>query len=247
MPTQIGSPCPSAPVFCSIAGHLARRMADEVRPVLAERFELGRRKEAVVGQHDEQRLDRVALALDVAVAVGSIERLRRDAQHAVVQHVEDVDAREAAAGVAGAGVLDGVQDVPPVRDRLAAQAGGPTSLVGSSRSFLQSRSGGGRGRCNVLRFPAIYNQKKNYSQVIDFRLLLLYLRPRGISKAACGARRAHGKAFHDATRTDSGARRRSRRQGATEWSRVCRHETLGDPSAPGNPACPDARLAARGR
>ena len=127
MPTQIESPWPSAPVFCSMPGHLARGMADEVRPVVAERLQLGFGEEAAVGQDDEERLDRVALALDVAVAVAVRERLRRDAQHAVVEHVQDVDARQAAAGVAGAGVEDGLQDLPPVVDRLQ-----PEFVVGQS-------------------------------------------------------------------------------------------------------------------
>ena len=81
-------------------------MTDERGLIAAERFQLGFREEAAVGQHDVQRLDRVALALDVAVAVRVAERLRRHAQDAIVEHVEDVEAGQAAAGVARAGVID---------------------------------------------------------------------------------------------------------------------------------------------
>jgi hypothetical protein len=59
---------------------------------MAERFELGLWVEALVREDDEQRLDRVALALNIPVAIWILHRLRRDAQHAVVEHVEDVDA-----------------------------------------------------------------------------------------------------------------------------------------------------------
>ncbi len=60
----------------------------------------------------------MALTLDVAVALRVVERLRRDLENpAVVEGVEDVDTREAAARVAGIGELDEPEDVLAEDDR----------------------------------------------------------------------------------------------------------------------------------
>ena len=63
----------------------------------------------------------MSFALDVAIAVRIGERLRRDVQHAIVKHVQNVDARQAAARVAGAGVIDDREQVAAILDRFAAQ------------------------------------------------------------------------------------------------------------------------------
>src|SRR4051812_37935556 len=52
----------------------------------------------------------MTLALHVPVTRRIGEHRRRYAQHAIVEDIQDVDAREAAARVARAGVLDRAQD-----------------------------------------------------------------------------------------------------------------------------------------
>src|SRR5262249_40441211 len=49
------------------------------------------------------------------------EGLRRNPQDPVVKHVQDIDAGQAAARMAGARVDDGLQDLPPIHDRLQAE------------------------------------------------------------------------------------------------------------------------------
>ena len=60
----------------------------------------------------------MAFALDVVVAVGAFKRLRTDPQNAVVEHIEDVEAGEVAAGVAGAARLDEPQQCFAVLHRF---------------------------------------------------------------------------------------------------------------------------------
>ena len=81
-------------------------MADEGRSVVAERFEVCFGKKSAIREHDIERLDRVTLALNVSVAVRIAEGFGRDAEDAVVEDVQNVQARKSAAGVAGAGVED---------------------------------------------------------------------------------------------------------------------------------------------
>lgn len=56
--------------------------------------------------------------LDITVAVGIRKGLRRDVEHAVVEHIEDVNGREVAAGVPGARLRDDAQDRLAVVDGL---------------------------------------------------------------------------------------------------------------------------------
>jgi len=60
----------------------------------------------------------VPLALDVVVAVGALKRLRADPQDAVVEDVEDVEARQIAADVAGSAGLDEPQQGFAILDGL---------------------------------------------------------------------------------------------------------------------------------
>ncbi len=89
-------------------------MADVVRVVATEGFEIGLGKKATVGEHDEERLDTVTLALDVAVAPWIEARSGRDAKDAIIEDVQDVRAREAPAGVAGARVFNPTKDIAAV-------------------------------------------------------------------------------------------------------------------------------------
>ncbi len=91
------------------AGNGAGRMSDEGGVVLAEGVELFEGEKTFVGEDDVEGFDGVAFGLDVAVAVGVGEVLWGDVEDAVVEDVEDVDAGEAAAGVAGVGLLDDAQ------------------------------------------------------------------------------------------------------------------------------------------
>src|SRR5690349_20210215 len=88
------------------SGHFPRRMSDEMGAILTKRLQFALREKPAVGEYDKQRFDGVALALDVSVASGVVNRVRRNAQNAVVKHIQNIYARETAAGVAGTGVLD---------------------------------------------------------------------------------------------------------------------------------------------
>ena len=118
MPVQIGRPWPSAPVFCSIPGTLRVGCPTKCERYWHKRLQFLFRKESPLGQHDEQRLDRMALALHVAVAAAIRDGPGRDAKDAVVEHIQNVDARQAAARVARARVLDRLQDALAVLQRF---------------------------------------------------------------------------------------------------------------------------------
>src|SRR6185436_34222 len=62
--------------------------------------------ESAVGEHGVEGLDRMAFALDVTIAVWIFARFRSDAEHAVVEDVQDVEAGQPAAGMTGAGMED---------------------------------------------------------------------------------------------------------------------------------------------
>ena len=72
-----------------------------VRAVTVQGFQVFLWKEAPLGQDHKERLGAVAFALDIVVAIGTLKGLRADPQDAVVEHVENVEAGEVAAGVAG--------------------------------------------------------------------------------------------------------------------------------------------------
>jgi hypothetical protein len=117
------------------AADLPRGMADVIALVVADGVEVGVGEVAAVGHDGVERLDAVALALDVAVAERVGGGLRRDLEHAVVEDVEDVEARQAAAGVAGARIVDQPQHAPAQRDSLEGEvvvghAGGLTPSGG---------------------------------------------------------------------------------------------------------------------
>jgi hypothetical protein len=82
-------------------------VTDEFGAVLAEGVEFGVGEEAAVGEDGVKGFDGVAFALDIAVAVWVGEGFGGNAEDAVVEDVKDVEAREGAAGVARAGVVDG--------------------------------------------------------------------------------------------------------------------------------------------
>ena len=63
----------------------------------------------------------MAFALDIIVTVGTLKRLRADPENAVVEHVEDVEAGEIAAGVTGATALDELEEFLAVLDRFPAK------------------------------------------------------------------------------------------------------------------------------
>ena len=99
--------------------------------VAAERVERLAREEASVREHHVERLDGVPLALDVAVADGGGPGGGRDPEHAVVEHAENVDARQAATRVAGARVRDRPHGVAAILDRLSGEV-----AVGHGRACL---------------------------------------------------------------------------------------------------------------
>src|SRR5262245_46351155 len=101
------------------AWNLARGMSDKMRLVAGERVEFGFGKKSFVGQHDVKRLDRMAFALHVTVAVRMRERFRRNIQHAVVKHIENVQTRQAASRVPRARVTDDFEQLAAVLPRLA--------------------------------------------------------------------------------------------------------------------------------
>jgi hypothetical protein len=65
----------------------------------------------------------MTFALDIIVTVGTLKRLRVDPEDAVVEHVEDVEAGEIAAGVPGTTALDELQEFFAVLDRFPAELG----------------------------------------------------------------------------------------------------------------------------
>jgi len=98
------------------AGDLPRGVAHEVRLVLPEGLKCLLGEETAIGQHDVQGFDRVTLALDVTVALGVGEGLRRNVQHVVVEDVENVHARQIAGGVSAPGLHDAGQQRPAIAD-----------------------------------------------------------------------------------------------------------------------------------
>ncbi len=58
------------------AGNLASGMPHEMRLVATERLELGVGEESAVSKNDVERLDRVTLALDVAITRRGLAGLR---------------------------------------------------------------------------------------------------------------------------------------------------------------------------
>jgi hypothetical protein len=96
-------------------------MADQMRTVLAKRFQLCVGEETAIRQHDVKRLDGMSLALHVPVAGWIFKGLRRNAQDSVVQDVKNVQAGEAAAGVAGAGVFDDLDGPPTIFEGLESE------------------------------------------------------------------------------------------------------------------------------
>ncbi len=103
------------------AAHVSRGMADVVRLVATDGGEVRHREEAAVGQHDVECLHRVTLAHHEAVAVRIIDGLRRDLEDRVVEHREDVEARQVAPCVASACRHDGLQDALAVTHRLQSE------------------------------------------------------------------------------------------------------------------------------
>ena len=84
-------------------------MADVMRLIMADGLQIRCREKPAIRQHGVKRFDTVALALHITVAVRIAESLRRDVQHAVVEHVQDVHAGKPAARVARAGAYDEMQ------------------------------------------------------------------------------------------------------------------------------------------
>ena len=91
------------------AANVPRGMADVVRLVMANRFQFRFGKKSAIRQHRVKRLDRMAFALDVTVARRAAESFRRHVEDAVVEHVQDVEARKPAAGVPRARADDGFE------------------------------------------------------------------------------------------------------------------------------------------
>ena len=94
------------------AGHFAGGMTDKRGSIAAKSLQLRVREKAAVGQHHVKGLDRVAFALDVTVARWVLESLGGDAEDAVVEDVQNIETRQAAAGVARASVEDRLQQTP---------------------------------------------------------------------------------------------------------------------------------------
>src|SRR5580693_838763 len=80
---------------------VARGMANVVRAIAVQGFQVFFRKETPLGQYHKERFRAVTFALDIIVAVGTLKRLGGNPQNAVVEHVDDVEAGEVAADVAG--------------------------------------------------------------------------------------------------------------------------------------------------
>src|SRR5258707_1408031 len=93
-------------------------MADEVRPKPIQRIQLRLWEEPAIGQDRIKSLDGVSLALHKPVAVRVPKSSRAQAQDSVVEHVEDVDTREAAAGVSGSSMFNDGENGFSVLDRF---------------------------------------------------------------------------------------------------------------------------------
>src|ERR1700737_3153058 len=91
-------------LFASV--HIARRVANVVRAVPVECLKVFFGKETAVGQHDKECLGAMALALDVVVSIGAMECLGADAEDAVIEDVQNVEAREIAPRVAGTAIFN---------------------------------------------------------------------------------------------------------------------------------------------
>lgn len=100
------------------AGNVPRGMADIVRLIMADRFQVRRRKKSTIGKHSVECLDAMALALHITVARRAGERLWRDIEHTVVKDVQDVHAGQPAAGVARARADDEIEHRAAEREGL---------------------------------------------------------------------------------------------------------------------------------
>src|SRR6185312_13352436 len=81
---------------------MPRRMPNEMGFVMADGFQFGFRKKSTIREHRIKRLNRMAFALHVTIARQAGKSLRRDVQDAVVEHVQNIEARKPPASVARA-------------------------------------------------------------------------------------------------------------------------------------------------
>ena len=81
-----------------------------MRLVTAKGFKPFGGEKAPIGQDGVERLNRMAFAVDIAIAVRISKILRRDIHNVIVQHIQDIDARKAAGGMTGAAALNHGQD-----------------------------------------------------------------------------------------------------------------------------------------
>jgi hypothetical protein len=81
------------------AVHVAGGMANIVRAVAVQFFQIAFREKAAISQHDKQRFSAVAFALDVIVVIEIVESLGPYAQDAVIEDIEDVYTGEVTTGM----------------------------------------------------------------------------------------------------------------------------------------------------
>ena len=85
---------------------------------MTEGIEIGVGKITPISHHCIKCLDTMSLALDITIATWVGARFRGDAKHAMVEHREDVEARQTSAGMSGTGIVDQLQHAPTQGDSL---------------------------------------------------------------------------------------------------------------------------------
>src|ERR1700728_1118571 len=98
------------------SGNFASRVSDEMRLIGAKRFKLRLREETPIGQHDVERFDGMSLALDISITIRIGEGIGGNPQYPVVQHIQNVDAGQASAGVARTRMFDDFKNAAPIGD-----------------------------------------------------------------------------------------------------------------------------------
>jgi hypothetical protein len=101
--------------------NLTRRMPNEMGAKLVERLELLLRKEAAIGQDNEESFGAMSFALNIIVAIRILEVLWSYSQNPIIEHVENINAGKISPRMAGATLFDNAQYVPSVLHRFLFQ------------------------------------------------------------------------------------------------------------------------------
>lgn len=97
-----------------LVGGVSNKMGLE----LIDGLQIFEREEAPVSEHGVEGLDRMALALDIAVSIGVCEIFRGDIQNMVIQDIQDVNTGQIPPGVSGISFLDDRQNRFSIPNRL---------------------------------------------------------------------------------------------------------------------------------